>query len=90
MICFFPRCSREIGGRRTRLWQRDTIIGIFGAVTEDWVWRFGIPEQHKNKILLTGKQHVKKHSSESTHKSKKKNLIKKKKETVGVINICCW
>ena len=32
---FFLRCSREIGGRRTRLWQRDTIIGIFGAVTED-------------------------------------------------------
>ena len=41
LICFFPRCSREIGGRRTRLWQRDTIIGIFGAETEDWgleVW----------------------------------------------------
>ena len=38
---FFPRCSREIGGRQTRLWQRDTIIGIFGAVTGDWgkeVW----------------------------------------------------
>ena len=32
---FFPRCSREIGGRRTRLWQRVTIIGIISAVIED-------------------------------------------------------
>ena len=41
LFFFFPRCSREIGGRRTRLWQRDTIIGIFGAMTGDWslgVW----------------------------------------------------
>ena len=35
LICFFPRCSREIGGRRTRLWQRVTIIGIISAVIED-------------------------------------------------------
>ena len=45
-ICFFPRCSREIGGRWTRLWQRvpylvlfrpgyDPEGVIFGAVTED-------------------------------------------------------
>ena len=39
LICFFPRCSREIGGRRTRLWQRVTIIDIISAVIEDGVKR---------------------------------------------------
>ena len=39
LICFFPRCSREIGGRLTRLWQRVTIIGIISAVIEDGVKR---------------------------------------------------
>ena len=37
----FPCCSRETGGRRTRLWQRGTIIGIVWARLWPWGVVFG-------------------------------------------------